>query len=339
MVNGGVLALAVVTVTFGVGGCGRYWVCEPTDDARVALLPERLSGTGLYADIGTGRIAEGVLAYRPAFALWSDGADKRRWIYLPPGSRIDTSDMDEWEFPDGTKIWKEFSLAGTRLETRLFEKRGSLAGDWIAVAYVWNEDGKDAVVAPWGVVNARGTNHDVPAGGECLACHGGRRSRILGFSAIQLSPQPLSSDPSAAADAPGEVDLMALAGAGRLTDPPPGPFVVPGDQTERAALGYLHANCSHCHNQTRPSGGGGARCFDPRNGLDFSLSVGAGVSVAEAETYRTVVDRAVKRGDPDGSRLIDLVSHRGFLQQMPPLATEQVDVAAVATLRRWIEAL
>src|SRR3954465_6471514 len=112
MTKAGVLAFAAVAV--GVGGGGRYWVCDPTDGARVALLPGRLSGTGLYADIGTERVADGVLAYRPAFALWGGGGDKRRCIYLPPGSRIDTSDMDDWEFPEGTKIWKEFSLAGTR---------------------------------------------------------------------------------------------------------------------------------------------------------------------------------------------------------------------------------
>ena len=58
-------------------------MCEPTDDARVALLPERLSETGLYTDIASDRVADGVLAYQPAFALWSDGADKRRWISLP----------------------------------------------------------------------------------------------------------------------------------------------------------------------------------------------------------------------------------------------------------------
>ena len=46
--------------------------------------------------------------------------------------------------------------------------------------------------------------------------------------------------------------------------------VVPGDALDQEALGYLHANCSHCHNQDRPESDG-ARCYDPRN--DFAKGV------------------------------------------------------------------
>ena len=49
-------------------------------------LPERLSETGLYAAgtvaAGGGEPAPGVLAYTPQYPLWSDGAAKRRWLYL-----------------------------------------------------------------------------------------------------------------------------------------------------------------------------------------------------------------------------------------------------------------
>jgi hypothetical protein len=47
----------------------------------------------------------------------------------------------------------------------------------------------------------------------------------------------------------------------------------------------------------------------------------------------------VKPGDPDGSKLYDLVSSRGLFRQMPPLATEKVDASAVANIRAWIEGL
>ena len=53
----------------------------------------------------------------PTEALWSDGAVKRRFIYLPPGTTIDTTNMDEWVFPVGTKFWKEFSVDGRKLRT------------------------------------------------------------------------------------------------------------------------------------------------------------------------------------------------------------------------------
>jgi len=269
-----------------------------------------------------------VLSYTPQFQLWSDGAEKQRWILLPNDHPIDTSNMDEWLFPEGTKVWKQFSVGGVRVETRLLEKRGPGDADWFSLAYVWGPDDKDAIAAPLGAIDSHHTDHDVPAAGECLACHAGRRSFILGFSAIQLAA-------SAAAD---EIDLDGLIQQGRLSDPPASPPVVPGNSVEAAALGYLHANCSHCHNQTRPERSG-ARCFDPDNDDDFTLKVAQLDGVLSTPTYRTVVGHAVKRGDPDGSKLYELVSSRGLFRQMPPLATEKVDSAAIANLRVWIEGL
>ena len=42
--------------------------------------------------------------FLPRWQLWSDEAVKRRWIWLPPGSTIDTTNMDHWKFPVGTKV-------------------------------------------------------------------------------------------------------------------------------------------------------------------------------------------------------------------------------------------
>src|SRR5512138_3923951 len=86
-----------------------------------APLPEHLRDTGLYARGSTEEIAAGVLPFSPQYPLWSDGAEKRRWIRLPPGTCIDARAPDRWVFPVGTRLWKEFSL-GRRLETRMLER-------------------------------------------------------------------------------------------------------------------------------------------------------------------------------------------------------------------------
>jgi hypothetical protein len=309
-------------------GCKRYWVCDEVDASARAQLPQRLSDTGLYANIATGELSPGVLAYTPQFPLWSDGAEKRRWILLPNGQQIDTSNMDEWLFPDGTKVWKEFSVRGARVETRLLEKRGPGDGDWVSLAYTWEADDQEAIAAPLGEIDSHHTDHDVPAAGECLACHGGRRSFVLGFSAVQLAPSATT----------GELDLAGLVDRGSLTRPPASTPVVPGKAVEAAALGYLHANCSHCHNRARPHRSG-ARCFDPGDDIDFTLAVGQLDNAASTPTYQTVIGDAVKPGDPESSRLYELVRARGLFRQMPPLATEQVDASAVENLRVWIEGL
>ena len=66
--------------------------------------PARLSDTGLYAPGSTTQIRAGTVAFTPQYALWSDAADKRRWLRLPAGQAIDASNADAWVFPIGTQL-------------------------------------------------------------------------------------------------------------------------------------------------------------------------------------------------------------------------------------------
>lgn len=302
-------------------GCDDFfYVCPVADDRLVGQLPEKLSATGLYEDIAADRIAADVVPYTPEFSLWADGADKRRFLQIPAGAVIDTSNMDAWQFPEGTRVWKEFSRDGVRLETRLLQKVGPTDAEWASLAYVWNDDDSDAIASPTGFVDTRGTSHNVPGAGECVGCHGGRPSFVLGVSAIQLS----------FAREPGVLDLVDLNDLGLLSDSAPAPFDVPGDDDEHAALGYLHANCGHCHNQTRP-GDDIAKCMDPNNSLDFFLSVGSLDAVEDTATFRTA-----RR---NGSSMLDRAASRRLFFRMPPLGSELVDREGLAVLRRWIEGL
>lgn len=309
--------------------CETFHYCDPVPASRIDAAPYRLSDTGLFSDMGTRTLAPGVRPFRPGFELWSDGANKQRWVYLPPGETIDTRNMDDWQFPVGTKLWKEFRHGEELVETRLLQKLGPGERDWLTLSYLWNDEQSDAYATPEGAVDARGTELDVPAASECVACHGGRRAFVLGFSALQLSQGASGGD---------GVDLASLEAEGLLSNPPQQTFSIPGTQTERSALGYLHANCGHCHNRNRPSRAG-SRCFDPENDLDFWLSVDLLDSPEQTPTYRTAIDEVVKPGEPRDSRLLELVSSRGIFRQMPPLATERVDERGVRILSDWIREL
>lgn len=319
----GALALASCAPLSG------YRTCEAVPPARLALAPPKLSQTGLFADMGSEQLAPGVTAYAPRFQLWSDGDQKRRWVYLPPGTQIESSDMDAWRFPMGTKLWKEFGTNGVRVETRLLEKVGPGEGDWLAVAYLWSSAPADAVLQPAGMPNALGTSHDVPSADQCLGCHGGTRSRVLGFSAVQL-----------AHEAPeGELNLARLSEQRWLTHAPPQPLVVPGEPLAREALGYLHANCSHCHNQHRPQTDG-PRCFDPKQDFDLSLRSTELGTVWATATYRSTLGDVVLPGDPEGSQLFQCArSATLFRARMPPLATKGVDAQGLALIASWIRSL
>ncbi len=57
-------------------------------------FPKHLRDTGLYAAGSLTDVRSANLAFTPQYPLWSDAADKRRWLYLPPGKFIDASRPD-----------------------------------------------------------------------------------------------------------------------------------------------------------------------------------------------------------------------------------------------------
>jgi hypothetical protein len=185
--------------------------------------PPTLQETGLYADFATLQIDPRHLAFSPQYPLWTDGAAKRRWISLPPGAAIDASEPEAWKFPAGTRLWKEFSLGGRRVETRFLEFQAD--GQWLYAAYAWGADGAEAqLVSEKGRRGAfplgGGRSHAIPSLSDCKACHQGGRSEVLGFSALQLSPD---RDPGALHAGPAgtrEIDLDFLVEQGLIVGLP-----------------------------------------------------------------------------------------------------------------------
>jgi hypothetical protein len=308
--------------------------------------PQVLQDTGLYTDFAALQVDARHLAFSPQYPLWTDGAMKRRWISLPPGTAIDASDPDAWSFPVGTRLWKEFSFAGRRVETRYMERRPD--GQWLYAAYAWSADGREAQrVSERGRRGAYplggGRSHAIPGVSDCKVCHQGGRSEVLGFSAFQLSPQrdpgALHADP---APPPG-VDLDFLVEKGLLAGLPGTPLeappIVAASATERAALGYLHGNCGHCHNAQGPL----------RNVGLFLRQGGGTIPPAIASTFNHPVKKPapglspdatqrIEPQHPDRSALMQRMASRYPALQMPPLGTELVDRQAVDLIRRWIEA-
>jgi mono/diheme cytochrome c family protein len=285
------------------------------------LPPKLLSQTGLYADIGTRTLAPGVLAFTPQYPLWTDGASKQRWIHLPEGSAIDARDPDAWVFPIGTRVWKEFSF-GRAVETRLLERGAD--GRWSYASYAWNADGSDAQLVPErGLKNAcqtpAGTRHDIPGRNDCRACHEAGPNRVLGFGALQLSPDRDPLALHAETPAPGSVDLPALIERGLLRGLPQefaqrAPRIPARSPRERAALGYLQANCSHCH--------------DSRGEL---APLGLHLDNLQAGGHSPVDSLR-----PRSELLLGRMGTREPLNQMPPLGTHLVDAEAFGLIRAWI---
>lgn len=285
-----------------------------------AVLPSELRCTGLYGDPERRRLACGVEPYAPAYELWSDGAEKHRFIALPPDSKIDASDPDNFVFPAGTQIWKEFrvDVKGERkpAETRLLRKSEQ---GWLYTTYVWSEDGKRAVQQNAGANDLFGSGHDVPNRDQCRACHEGRPDFVLGWDLLMLGE-------GASGLTRAELVKRKWITSDRQAS-------IPGSELERAALGYLHANCGvSCHNIT-------SHASARDTGLLLRLELGHLANARETAAASGVnrVPRPdaklpaggpfydIRPGDPEHSLLLARMKVRGIEAQMPRIGTHRVD--------------
>jgi hypothetical protein len=334
--GGSVLDGASEALTTDAGGDG----C--TD---AGTLPSTLACTGLYADFATKTVAANALPYTPATPLWSDGATKQRWIELPANAQIDISNPNEWTFPVGTKLFKEFRVGGKRVETRMFQK--TAASFWVYATYAWNGDDSEATINFGGPITVGdadsgvdgGTVWTIPTNDECDECHRGRLDRILGFEQVGLGLPAAQG-----------LTLAALTEQGLVTPTPTQVSLTIGDDgtgLDSLALGWLHVNCGvTCHNSNASAEGYGAGMLlrlDPTQ-LDGGppdpstwdiLSTTLNVACVSGSF---IGEPRIRPGDPGVSVLAQLITERGAVQ-MPPIGSQVVDVPDTAVVGAWIEAL
>jgi len=306
--------------------------CEPTDGA-----PTDLRCTGLYTEVATKTLSPQARTFMPAVELWSDGAEKQRWVLLPEGTQVDTTSMDDWTYPVGTKAWKEFRVSGKRVETRFLHK--VRADRWLSGVYVWSPDETAATLQTEGATIdlGGGASYVVPRSSDCNDCHKGRKDKLLGFEAISLG------QPGA-----GGLTLAALAAEGRLTAPPAQTSVaIPDDGTGHAAeaLAWLHVSCgTSCHTGTPTATGYGTGLVlrigwseltakPPAQWAMVTSTVGAPVKSPKWAGGIRIVP-----ADPGASVVVRLLGQRGA-EQMPPIATRVVDERGRAAVEAWIGAL
>jgi hypothetical protein len=298
----------------------------PTCGPETGELPEHLACTGLYADYKTKTIAPNARPYAPGVSFWSDGYEKTRYLALPDGATIDARDPDQWTFPVGTKVWKEFRAGSRRIETRLLWK---VAADrWLRTAYAWSEDGKSATRVDGRSLTVAGSPYDVPSPAQCDGCHRGKKDTLLGIEAVSLALPTATG-----------ITLATLAAENRLS-PAPARTTLTIDR----GLGVLHVNCGvSCHNGT-PGAKGGDSTLRLRIGFDEAATKPASAWELVTTTVRVPTslpawsgEPRITPGAPERSVVVKAMSTQGT-GQMPP-STRDVDFDGVGAVETWIRSL
>lgn len=327
---------------------GRIYRIEKSTEG-VPEPPRLLSQTTAFADLATLTPSAGVMPYDVNQPLWSDGADKKRWIAIPndgtpntAAERITYSEDGNWAFPVGTVLIKHFEYPGRRLETRFFVHGDDLV--WYGFTYRWNEEGTDAELLPGEAVDATVTVNGnprpwhFPSRNECTACHSPASGRVLGVKTRQLNGDLLYPKTGRTAN-----QIVTLNRLGFFTTTVNESTLAAAltskkqnDATatlERRARSYLDVNCSHCHQPAAPT----QAAFDAR--LETPPFFQNLINVTPGNNLGISGARLVSPGRPD----LSIVHRRaGSLAPgvaMPPIAKNLVDEAGMQLLADWINSL
>jgi mono/diheme cytochrome c family protein len=317
-------------------------------DVNGSGFPQKLSDTGIFADLTTLAPNPGIVSYEPNIAFWSDYALKQRWFTIP--NVVDTVGFNvdnPWTLPAGMKWIKHFDLemdrgnpaTKRRIETRVLVKTDTGV---YGVSYKWNAaqteaflvaDGGDffsLTVTNGGVPTLQ--DWEIPSRSACLSCHTTAGGYALTFNTRQMNKVfPLNN-------ANGN-QITNLAQAGYFSGPVPNPHTLPAFATatdtnsslEFRVRSYLAVNCVQCHQP----GGGTPGSWDARAWLTLAQTMLINGTPLAGDGGNPA-NKLIVSGDTNHSVVLLRLENANGFSRMPPLATHQLDLGSISLVAQWI---
>lgn len=313
-----------------------------------------LSDYPFFADpLPTLTPATGVFPYEVNAPLFSDYAEKARFIYLPAGQKMTYSPNTAFDFPVGAVIIKNFYYwhdaarpeKGRRiLETRLLlrEEKG-----WKVLEYLWNAEQTDAALEVAGATlpvewqdaagKKRRVEYTAPNLNQCKGCHSYDGQFVpIGITARQLNRKQDADNQLLVWEKAGWLELPAdfdTATAPRLTD-----YRLPPSNTshEAAARAYLDGNCAHCHNPHGPASTSGMFLEHDQTNPER-----LGIGKPPVAAGRGSGDRkyGIVPGKPNESILVYRMESDDPGIRMPELGRQTMHREGVELVKAWIRGM
>lgn len=294
---------------------------------------------------------DGVVPYGLNTPLFSNYAEKLRFIKLPEGTQAVYNDSAVFTFPIGTILIKNFyypndfrkpEKARRILETRLLVNTDT---GWEAWPYLWNDEQSEAFYDPAGETKIISytdktgkkitTPYAIPNKNQCKGCHIKNKVMVpLGPSARQLN-----GDFQFASGKQNQLTFWNKKGMlTALNDIRNSPKmavwddIATGTVNDRARA-YLDSNCGHCHSKLGPANTSGLF-------LDIHEKNTAhlGVNKSPVAAGRGAGDLRfdIVPGQPQHSILVFRMKAIDPAIAMPEIGREQVHKEGVALIEEWI---
>ncbi len=324
---------AVLGLAFSAGARAP----EPVADAVILSggLPKLLSDYHFFRDSAGWQPNDRVIPYQLNMPLFSDYAEKYRFIYVPPGEQAKANGDGLLDLPVGSALIKSFGYEidgkPRLLETRVLLHR---ADGWLALPYVWNEAQTEARLKvagqriPVSFTDPAGREHTinygVPNKNQCKECH------ALSGAVTPIGPK--------ARNLTHDGQLETFARLGLIDAVPAVDYRVPvwGETSaplNDRARGYLDVNCAHCHNINGSASNSGLFLT-----YEESMPVRFGVNKRPVAAGRGsgTHDFDIAPGDPDDSIMIYRLNSLEPGISMPEVGRTVVHREGVELLREWI---
>jgi hypothetical protein len=344
--------------SFGIATRASVQTCKPPADPARPVA--QLSATGCVDAQDAKKPAASLIPFDVNSPLWSDGADKQRFLALPDGGVIHvkdcarepdtckpmaqggtTPDEGHWILPVGTVLVKNFLFAGRFHETRLFIRFDDM---WYGFSYRWNAAQTDADLVnvddglTVDVLNAKGTAQSwyYPKQNECFECHNATVGGSIGLDTRQLDrslryPSGIVANQIATLEHIGAFDVAPIARLIPLTDLTKD---APPATLDARARSYLHANCATCH-----------RAYGNYSAIDLRVDVPLGqMGICNADPNKsdlgvTGAKRLVPAMPDMSLMLIRMQRPDKASGRMPQLATSVLDTDGINLVSGWINSI
>lgn len=324
------LAAAVLLTAAAVSARSPHIAFVNDAAIQSAVNPATLADFHFFSDTARQEPVKGVTPYRLNTPLWSDGAEKLRFVYVPDGQQALAQGDGLLKLPVGSALIKTFKMGERLIETRVLLHR---AAGWVALPYQWNAEQTEARLVLAGArldlatPAGQAISYAIPNKNQCKECH------ALSGAVTPIGPKARNL---------AAAWLTAWQQSGHLNTVPAVAARIPlWEQRERgpaapAARGYLDANCAHCHN---PAGSASNSGLDLRWEQTDPIKIGIGKRPVAAGRGSGGLNFDIKPGDPVQSILYFRMASLEGGVSMPELGRSSLDPDGMALVARWIKGM
>ena len=304
-----------------------------------------------------------VIPYEPISSLFTDYAHKKRFVWVPKGTKAVYNGDDEIiELPVGAAIIKTFYYDNVQpsnttqlIETRIMIKK---ANGWIFADYVWNEEQTEAFLDLNGSSksitwkdennNIKTAEYRIPNEAQCIVCHK-TKSYVDGVYVqynipIGIKPQNLNKNLNYGSETKNQLTKWIQLGILENN------FSLPSAENtmvnyndaskslDKRVRAYFDINCAHCHTEN------GHCDYRPmRMGYTETLNnltnMGVCVDTQDMQNFEPALSKLVTPGNIDRSMLYHRLNTIDESYMMPLHGRSIIHEEGILLVEQWINSL